>query len=74
MFHHRYLADRAPEEQPYALYFRDGERTVFGALRYERVKDNPYRSLATIARKIMEDERFRAGLRDDASEKVWRER
>jgi hypothetical protein len=27
MFHHRYLDDRAPGEQPFALHFRDDERT-----------------------------------------------
>jgi len=74
MFHHRWFDDRAPGEQPYALYFRDDERTIFGVLRYERAKDNPYRSLATVTRKIMDDSKFRATLLDEASKKVWRGR
>ena len=41
MFHHRYLLDRAPDEQPYALHFRNDERTVFGVLRFDRSADNP---------------------------------
>ncbi len=74
MFHDRSLFDRAPEEQPYALYFRDDERTVFGVLRFERAKDNPYRSLATVTRKIMDDGKFRAMLLDDDSKRVWKGR
>lgn len=74
MFHHRFLEDRAPEEQPYILFFRDEERTVFGVLRFERVKDNPYHGLATVTRKIMEDADFRATLLDEDSKSVWRGR
>lgn len=74
MFHSRYLRDRAPEEQPYALYFRDDERKVFGVLRFDSAKDNPYRSLDTVTRKIMDDVAFRATLLDDDSKKVWRGR
>ncbi len=74
MFHHRFLADRAPDEQPYALFFRDDERTVFGVLRFERAKDNPYQSLDTVTRKIMDDGEFRATLLDDDSKRVWRGR
>lgn len=74
MFHHRYLLDRAPDEQPYALHFRNDERTVFGVLRFDRSKDNPYSSLATVARKIMDDAEFQASLIDKASKKVWKGR
>jgi hypothetical protein len=74
MFHHRYLLDRAPDEQPYALHFRNDERTVFGVLRFERSKDNPYSSLATAARKIMDDAEFQASLIDEGSKKVWKGR
>jgi hypothetical protein len=74
MFHDRYLDDRAPDEQPYALYFRNDGSTVFGVLRFDRAKDNPYQSLATVTRKIMDDTEFRATLLDEASKKVWRGR
>ncbi len=74
MFHHRYLDDRAPDEQPYALYFRNDERTVFGVLRFERSKDNPYSSFATVTRKIIEDAEFRVSLMDEGSKKVWKGR
>ena len=74
MFHHRYLADRSPDEQPYALHFRNDERTVFGVLRFDRSKDNPYPSLATVARKIMDDDDFRLSLIDEGSKRVWKGR
>jgi len=74
LFHHLYLTDREPEEQPYALYFRNEERTVFGVLRFEHSRDNPYISFATVARKIMEDTEFRSSLVDEGSEKVWKGR
>lgn len=74
MFHHRYLDDRAAEEQPYALYFRNDENTVFGVLQFEHSKDNPYSSLTTVTRKIMDDAEFRATLLDEDTKKVWRGR
>jgi len=74
MRHHRFLDDRLPSEQPYALYFRDDERTVFGVLRFERSKDNPYSSFATVTRKIMDDAEFRESLIDEGSKKVWKGR
>ena len=74
MFHSRYLDDRAPGEQPYALHFRDEERTVFGVLRFERSKDNPYSSLAAVTRKIMDDAVFRASLLNEDCKKVWKGR
>jgi hypothetical protein len=74
MFHSRHFPDLAPDEQPYALYFRDDERTVFGVLRFERAKDNPYRSLDTVTRKIMDDAEFRATLLDEDSKKMWKGR
>ncbi|HEY4415878.1 MAG TPA: hypothetical protein VGO57_09315 [Verrucomicrobiae bacterium] len=72
MFHHRYLLDREPDEQPYALYFRNEEHSVFGVLRFEQSKDNPYGSFATVTRKIMEDNEFRTSLLDEGSKKVWK--
>ena len=74
MFHHQYIEDRAPDEQPYALYFRNDERTVFGVLRFERSKDNPYPSFAAVARKIMDDDAFRESLIGEGSKKVWKGR
>ena len=74
MFHHRYLDDREPDEQPYVLHFRNDERTIFGVLRFEHSKDNPYASFAAVTRKIMDDDDFRALLVDDGSKKVWKGR
>jgi len=74
MFHHCYLFERASGEQPYALHFRNDERTIFGVLRFERSKDNPYSSLATVARKIMNNAEFQASLIDEGSKKAWKGR
>ena len=74
MFHHRYFEDRVPDEQPYALHFRNDERTVFGVLRFEHSKDNPHGSFATVAHKIMDDADFRSSLIDEGSRKVWKDR
>jgi hypothetical protein len=54
------------------LYFRDDERTVFGVLRFGPA--SPFPGLATVARKIMYDAEYPAGLLDDESKKVWRGR
>ena len=74
MFHHRYFYDRAPEDQPYALHFRNEDRTVFGVLRFEHAKDNPYPDFATAAREVMDNAEFRASLLDEGSKKVWKDR
>ena len=74
MFHHRYLADRAPDEQPYALHFRNDEHTIFGVLRFERTYENPYGDFAAVTRKILDDPEFRTSLIDQGSQKVWNDR
>ena len=71
---HRFFDDREPDERPFALFFRDDERTEFGVLRFERAKDNPYRSYEVMIRKIMNDEEFRASLLDKSTKRVWRGR
>ena len=68
----RVFDDRDPGDRPFVLYFRDDERTQFGALRFQRAKDNPYRDYALIIQKIMRDAEFRASLLDDGTRSVWR--
>ncbi|MDR3457074.1 MAG: hypothetical protein P4N60_06480 [Verrucomicrobiae bacterium] len=74
MFHHRYLDARAPDEQPYALHFRNDDRTIFGVLRFERANENPHGDFTAVTRKILDDPEFRASLIDEASRKVWKNR
>jgi hypothetical protein len=74
MFHHQQLPQVPADEQPYALYFRSDDRSEFGILRFDHAKDNPYRDLSTVTRKIMDDAAFRATLLDPATEGVWRGR
>ena len=74
MFYYDSIPGRASDEQPYELYFCDDERTAFGVLRFERSKDNPFRSLATVTRKIMDDDEFRETLIDDKTKRYWKGR
>ena len=74
MFHHPSVPGQAADEQPCELYFRDDDRKAFGVLRFERIKDNPYSSLATVTRKIMDDTEFRTTLLDESTAGVWRGR
>lgn len=59
------------EERPFEIYFRDDERTVFGVLRFERRKDNPYRDYEMMVNKIMNDADFRNSLVDPETESIW---
>jgi hypothetical protein len=59
------------EERPDEWYFRDDARTVFGALKFERRKDNPFRNYGVMIGKIMNDPEFRKTLIDPATESVW---
>lgn len=72
-FVRRYLYDDfvAYEERPFELYFRDDERTEFGLLRFERLKDNPYRDYAATVNKIMNDEAFRKTLLRPETRRIW---
>jgi hypothetical protein len=59
------------DERPDEWYFRDDARTVFGVLRFEREKDNPFRNYEVMITKIMNDESFRKTLLAPETEKVW---
>lgn len=59
------------EEQPDEYYFRDDARTVFGVLRFEKRKENPFRSYEVMANKIMNDAEFRNTLLAPETKSVW---
>ena len=59
------------EEQPVEIYFRDDERTVFGVLRFEKRKDNPFRNYEVMVNKILNDADFRNSLIAPETENVW---
>ena len=58
-------------EQPEEYYFRDDARTVFGVLRFEKRKNNSFRSYDVMINKIMNDAEFRNALLAPETEKVW---
>ena len=59
------------DNQPFELYFRDDQRTEFGLLRFERRKDNPYRSYDVMIDKIMNKPEFRKTLLAPETESIW---
>src|ERR1043165_5667128 len=70
--HRRFYEPNIPsKEQPDEYYFRDDARTMFGVLRFERWKDNPYRNYEVMISKIMNDEAFRKTLIEPETEKIW---
>jgi hypothetical protein len=71
-FVRRYF-DAAPgEDEPREIYFRKDDKTEFGVIRFESVKEIPYRDYAAIVTKIMNNAPFRKALLDDETEAVWK--
>lgn len=64
-------SDAAYEERPYEVYFRNDDRTEFGLLRFERLKDNPYRDYLTVITKIMNNDAFRQTLLNPDTDQIW---
>lgn len=71
VYHHEAAKGVPYEERPFELYFRSDDRTVFGVLRFERRKDNPYRNYEAMVNKIMNNEEFRKSLLAPETEEVW---
>ena len=59
------------EDEPREIYFRDDAETTFGMLRFEQLKDNPYRDFDAITNKIMNNKPFRMSLVDDETASAW---
>jgi hypothetical protein len=51
IFHSQWIDGRAPGEHPYALYFRDDERTTFGDLVGRGQQESLEREIATACRR-----------------------
>lgn len=67
-----YLFADVREDEPREIYFRNDQKTEFGMLRFERIKDNPYRDYSTIVNKIMNNAPFRRALLDNETATVWK--
>lgn len=59
------------EDEPREIYFRNDEKTEYGMLRFERLKDNTYRDLKAITNKIMNNRPFRNALLDEETAVEW---
>ena len=59
------------EDEPREIYFRNDEKTEYGMLRFDRIKDDPYRDFDAITYKIMNNRPFRNSLLDDETATEW---
>ena len=67
----RYFTVAEGQDEPREVYFRNDNSTEFGMLRFERLKDNPYRDWPTVFNKIMNNAPFRRSLLDETTASVW---
>jgi hypothetical protein len=58
-------------DRSYDLYFRDDGRTLFGAIKFPRSRDNPY-GFDKLKEKIMNDADFRKEYLDAESKRIWK--
>ena len=68
----RYFHAGDGEDEPREFYFRNDDETEFGMLRFERLKDNPYRDSDAIVTKILNNLPFRRSLLDEETKAIWR--
>lgn len=68
----RYFHVKATEDEPRELYFRNDDETEFGMIRFDRVKDNPYRDWDALVTKIISNLPFRRSLLDEETKSIWR--
>jgi len=64
------VADGADE--PRELYFKNDEETQFGMVRFERIKDFPYRDWEFLMTKILNNLPFRRSLLDEETSVIWK--
>ena len=70
-FVYRFFEVSPGEDEPREIYFRNDDKTEYGMLRFERLKDNPYRDFETIINKIMNNRPFRMPLIDMDTAREW---
>ena len=68
----RYFHVDEGEEEPRELYFRDDDEIEFGMIRFDRIKDNPYRDWDFLMNKILTNIPFRRSLLDAETKSVWK--
>ena len=67
----RYFEIEAGAE-PRELYFRNDDETEFGMVRFERIKDFPYRDWDFLMNKILNNIPFRTSHLDADTASVWK--
>ncbi len=68
----RYFEVADGADEPRELYFRNDDETEFGMVRFERMKDFPYRDWQFLMTKILNNIPFRRSLLDQATRSVWK--
>lgn len=68
----RYFYVDEGSDEPRELYFRNDAETEFGMIRFERIKDNPYRDWDAVMTKILNNLPFRRSLLDEETRSIWR--
>lgn len=68
----KYFSAGKVGDEPREIYFRNDDSTEFGMLRFERLKDNPYRDFHAIVTKIMNNVPFRRSLLNENTARVWK--
>ncbi len=67
----RYFEIEAGNE-PRELYFRNDDETEFGMIRFELIKNFPYRDWEFLMNKILNNLPFRRSLLDEETRGVWK--
>ena len=59
-------------DEPRELYFRNDEETEFGMIRFDRIKDFPYRDWDFLMNTIMSHVPFRRALLEEGTRGIWK--
>jgi hypothetical protein len=70
----RYFEAEDDGSEPRELYFRNDDETEFGMVRFDSMKDYPYRDWDFVMTKVLTNLHFRRTHLDDDTRSVWRKK
>ena len=68
----RYFHPNEDEDEPREVYFRNDDETEYGMVRFESIKDMPYRDWDFLMNKILTNLPFRRSLLAEDTKSIWR--
>ncbi len=68
----RYFHFDEGADEPREVYFRNDAETEYGMIRFESIKDMPYRDWDFLMNKILTNLPFRRSLLDEDTKPIWR--